>query len=216
MLSLSELPLSEGDPGSQFNFPGWLKERDALLATVESLKGLITQMQTHRETQVQGKSFRPFSLTQTPTLKHVCHVKLLLSVSCLRVFRRPSAGFRQRELAQGASGSSAAGLPERTNRAKARSVQPAGPAGHQRRHHPPESAGAQTGRTGPLEFTARMLFCRIKVHHHLNRFFIILKQDAHHREAMGSLHTAERSSLIAEVRQLHRQLKQLQSKHFTI
>lgn len=53
VLSLSELPLSEGEPGSQFNIQGWMKERDALLATVESLKGLITQMQTNRETQVE-------------------------------------------------------------------------------------------------------------------------------------------------------------------
>jgi len=53
VLSLSELPLSEGEPGSQFNVQGWVKERDALLATVQSLKGLITQMQTHRETQVE-------------------------------------------------------------------------------------------------------------------------------------------------------------------
>lgn len=52
VLSLSELPLPEGEPGSQSDAPGWLKERDALLATVESLKGLVTQMQTHREAQV--------------------------------------------------------------------------------------------------------------------------------------------------------------------
>lgn len=56
VLSLSELPLTEGEPGTQFNIPGWLKERDALLATVESLKGLISQMQTHRETQVHEDS----------------------------------------------------------------------------------------------------------------------------------------------------------------
>lgn len=55
MLSLSELPLSEGEPGSQINIQGWVKERDDLLATVESLKRLITQMQTQRETQVQRK-----------------------------------------------------------------------------------------------------------------------------------------------------------------
>lgn len=53
VLSLSELPLSEGEPSGQFNVQGWVKERDALLATVESLKGLITQMQTHRGTQVE-------------------------------------------------------------------------------------------------------------------------------------------------------------------
>lgn len=55
VLSLSELPLSEGEPGSQINIQGWVKERDDLLATVESLKRLITQMQTQRETQVQRK-----------------------------------------------------------------------------------------------------------------------------------------------------------------
>lgn len=55
MLSLSELPLSEGKTGSQIDIQGWVKERDDLLATVESLKRLITQMQTQRETQVQRK-----------------------------------------------------------------------------------------------------------------------------------------------------------------
>ncbi|XP_035801753.2 A-kinase anchor protein 9 isoform X3 [Amphiprion ocellaris] len=54
VLSLSELPLSEGEPSGQFNIQGWMKERDALLATVESLKSLITQMQIHRETQMPG------------------------------------------------------------------------------------------------------------------------------------------------------------------
>ena len=53
MLSLSEMPLPGDEPGHQFNVQGWVKERDDLLATVESLKGLITQMQTHRETQVE-------------------------------------------------------------------------------------------------------------------------------------------------------------------
>lgn len=55
VLSLSELPLPEGESSSQFNIQGWLKERDALLSTVESLKGLITQMQRHRESQVEFK-----------------------------------------------------------------------------------------------------------------------------------------------------------------
>lgn len=55
MLSLSELPVSEGEPGGQINIQGWVKERDDLLATVESLKRLITQMQTQRERQVQRK-----------------------------------------------------------------------------------------------------------------------------------------------------------------
>lgn len=55
VLSLSELPLLEGEPGGQSSFQGWAKERSDLLATVESLKRLITQMQTQRETQVKGK-----------------------------------------------------------------------------------------------------------------------------------------------------------------
>ncbi|KAK7898929.1 hypothetical protein WMY93_019782 [Mugilogobius chulae] len=54
VLSLSELPLSEADPSAQFNVQGWMKERDALLSTVESLKGLITTMQTHGESQTSG------------------------------------------------------------------------------------------------------------------------------------------------------------------
>nr|XP_057903449.1 A-kinase anchor protein 9 isoform X2 [Doryrhamphus excisus] len=51
VLSLSELPLSEGEPACQFSLQAWLKERDALLATVESLQGLIAKMQT---TQASG------------------------------------------------------------------------------------------------------------------------------------------------------------------
>uniref|UniRef100_A0A3B3X2K9 Pericentrin/AKAP-450 centrosomal targeting domain-containing protein n=1 Tax=Poecilia mexicana TaxID=48701 RepID=A0A3B3X2K9_9TELE len=51
VLSLSELPLPEGEPGGQFSTDGWAKERDALLATVQSLKGLITQMQTLSQSQ---------------------------------------------------------------------------------------------------------------------------------------------------------------------
>lgn len=46
VLSLSELPVSEGESG---NVEGWVKERDDLLTTVESLKDLITQMQTEVE-----------------------------------------------------------------------------------------------------------------------------------------------------------------------
>lgn len=42
MLSLSELPVSEGESGQ---VQGWVKEREDLLTTVESLRGLITQMQ---------------------------------------------------------------------------------------------------------------------------------------------------------------------------
>lgn len=42
VLSLSELPVSEGESG---HVQGWVKEREDLLTTVESLRGLITQMQ---------------------------------------------------------------------------------------------------------------------------------------------------------------------------
>lgn len=55
MLSLSELPLLEGEQGGQTGFQGWAKERSDLLATVESLKRLIAQMQTQRETQVRER-----------------------------------------------------------------------------------------------------------------------------------------------------------------
>lgn len=42
MLSLSEFPVSEGQPGS---IRGWGREREDLLTSVESLRGLITHMQ---------------------------------------------------------------------------------------------------------------------------------------------------------------------------
>lgn len=61
VLSLSELPLSEGEPGRHAAAPGWLKERDGLLATLESLKALIAQMQT----QVQ----EPAVLLSPPSLQ---------------------------------------------------------------------------------------------------------------------------------------------------
>ncbi|XP_028978659.2 A-kinase anchor protein 9 isoform X3 [Esox lucius] len=55
VLSLSELPIPEGQAdtaGPLHHAQGWPNEREALLATVESLKALIGQMQTHsRETQ---------------------------------------------------------------------------------------------------------------------------------------------------------------------
>uniref|UniRef100_A0AAV2K9K5 Pericentrin/AKAP-450 centrosomal targeting domain-containing protein n=1 Tax=Knipowitschia caucasica TaxID=637954 RepID=A0AAV2K9K5_KNICA len=54
VLSLSELPPLESDPSAHFNVQGWMKEREALLSTVQSLKGLITSMQTQRETQTCG------------------------------------------------------------------------------------------------------------------------------------------------------------------
>uniref|UniRef100_A0A8C7RCX6 A kinase (PRKA) anchor protein 9 n=1 Tax=Oncorhynchus mykiss TaxID=8022 RepID=A0A8C7RCX6_ONCMY len=60
VLSLSSLPIPEGeaDPASLFHHSqGWPNEREALLATVESLKALITQIQAHsRETQTPGSA----------------------------------------------------------------------------------------------------------------------------------------------------------------
>ena len=60
VLSLSEFPLTEdqaggsGGPGwGQTPSPGWPRERQALLDTVQSLKTLVTQMQTSRGTQVR-------------------------------------------------------------------------------------------------------------------------------------------------------------------
>ena len=59
VLSLSEFPLTEDSPGGAGGpgwgpapGPGWPRERQALLDTVQSLKTLVAQMQTHRGTQV--------------------------------------------------------------------------------------------------------------------------------------------------------------------
>lgn len=55
VLSLSELPTSEGESG---HAQGWVKERDDLLTTVESLRGLITQMQIKVEEKEKEKEGR--------------------------------------------------------------------------------------------------------------------------------------------------------------
>ncbi|XP_054461660.1 A-kinase anchor protein 9 isoform X3 [Anoplopoma fimbria] len=140
VLSLSELPLTEGEPGSQFNVPGWVKERDALLATVESLKGLITQMQTHRETQTSG------GVDWRAELLDAVRQVFMRERSVLK-----SALYSQLDL---------------------------------------------------LDTSDAII--------HLNQLERRLaEQDAVHREAMGSLHTADRSSLISEIHQLRGQLEQL-------
>ncbi|XP_068603633.1 A-kinase anchor protein 9 [Brachionichthys hirsutus] len=54
VLSLSELPACEGEAGDRFNVQDWGKERDDLLATIESLERLVAQMQTHREARTSG------------------------------------------------------------------------------------------------------------------------------------------------------------------
>ncbi|CAJ1083390.1 LOW QUALITY PROTEIN: A-kinase anchor protein 9 [Xyrichtys novacula] len=140
VLSLSELPLSEGEPGSQFNTQGWVKERDALLATVESLKGLITQMQTHRDTQTSGgEDWRG---------------ELLDAVQ--QVFTRERGVLKS----------------------------------------------ALYSQLDQLDTNDAII--------HLNQLERRLaEQDAQHREAMGSLHSADRSSLFSEVQQLRGQLEQL-------
>ncbi|XP_041822985.1 A-kinase anchor protein 9 isoform X2 [Melanotaenia boesemani] len=140
VLHLSELPISEGEPGSQFHVEGWMKERDALLATIESLKGLITQMQTHRQTQTSGgadwraellESVRQVFVRERSVLKHALYSQLDL-----------------------------------------------------------------------LDTNDAII--------HLNQLERRLaEQDAQHREAMSSLFTADRSSLISEIHQLRGQLQQL-------
>ncbi|XP_049891352.1 A-kinase anchor protein 9 isoform X3 [Epinephelus moara] len=140
VLSLSELPLTEGEPGTQFNVPGWLKERDALLATVESLKGLISQMQTHRETQTSG------GVDWRGDLLDAVRQVFMRERSVLK-----SALYSQLDL---------------------------------------------------LETSDAII--------HLNQLeHKLAEQDAQHREAMGSLHTAERSSLISEIHQLRGQLEKI-------
>uniref|UniRef100_A0A8C2WDU7 A-kinase anchoring protein 9 n=1 Tax=Cyclopterus lumpus TaxID=8103 RepID=A0A8C2WDU7_CYCLU len=139
VLSLTELPLTEGEPGSQVDVPSWLKERDALLATVESLKGLITQMQTHRETQSGGVDWRAALLDAVRQV-------FMRERSVLK-----SALYSQLDL---------------------------------------------------LDTSDAII--------HLNQLERRLaEQDTEHREAMGSLHTADRSSLISEIHQLRGQLEQL-------
>uniref|UniRef100_A0A3Q2P8S4 ELK domain-containing protein n=1 Tax=Fundulus heteroclitus TaxID=8078 RepID=A0A3Q2P8S4_FUNHE len=141
VLSLSELPLSEGEPSGHFNVEGWAKERDALLATVQSLKGLITQMQTHSQSQTSGGGAD-------------WRAELLEAVRLVFVRERSvlkSALYSQLDL---------------------------------------------------LDTSDAIV--------HLNQLERRLaEQDAHHREAIGSLHTAERSSLLSEIHQLRSQLERL-------
>uniref|UniRef100_A0A3B4UKF2 Pericentrin/AKAP-450 centrosomal targeting domain-containing protein n=1 Tax=Seriola dumerili TaxID=41447 RepID=A0A3B4UKF2_SERDU len=133
VLSLSELPLSEGEPGGQFNIQGWVKERDALLATVESLKGLITQIMT-RFTQI-STSQKPKSLKQV----------FLRERSVLK-----NALYSQLDL---------------------------------------------------LDTSDAIIY--------LNQLERRLAEQVSHNDSMGSLLTAERSSLISEIHQLRGQLEQL-------
>ncbi|XP_077405564.1 A-kinase anchor protein 9 isoform X4 [Vanacampus margaritifer] len=138
VLSLSELPVSESEPGCHLNLQVWLKEREALLATVESLKGLIAHMQT---TQVSGDSAD-------------WRAKLLEAVR--QVFMRERSVLKS----------------------------------------------ALYSHLDLMDTSDAVI--------HLNQLERRLaEQDAHHREALGSLHTADRSSLITEIHQLRGQMELL-------
>ncbi|XP_031644533.1 A-kinase anchor protein 9 isoform X5 [Oncorhynchus kisutch] len=146
VLSLSELPIPEGeaDPASLIHHAqGWPKERGALLATVESLKALIAQMQTHsRETQTPGSAD--------------WRGELLGAVQ--QVFVRERSVLKSTLYA----------------------------------------------RLDQLDTSDRVI--------HLNHLeHRLAEQDAHHRDAMGMLQAADRSSLLTEVRQLRVQLQQIQA-----
>ncbi|XP_029587839.1 A-kinase anchor protein 9 isoform X2 [Salmo trutta] len=145
VLSLSALPIPEGeaDPASLFHHSqGWPNEREALLATVESLKALITQIQTHsRETQTPGSAD--------------WRGELLGAVQ--QVFVRERSVLKS----------------------------------------------AAYARLDLLDTSDAII--------HLNQLeHRLAEQDTHHRDAMGMLQTADRSSLLTEVRQLRAQLEQIQ------
>ncbi|XP_070970259.1 A-kinase anchor protein 9-like isoform X2 [Oncorhynchus clarkii lewisi] len=145
VLSLSSLPIPEGeaDPASLFHHSqGWPNEREALLATVESLKALITQIQAHsRETQTPGSAD--------------WRGELLRAVQ--QVFVRERSVLKS----------------------------------------------AAYARLDLLDTSDAII--------HLNQLeHRLAEQDTHHRDAMGMLQTADRSSLLTEVRQLRAQLEQIQ------
>uniref|UniRef100_A0A674BXI8 Pericentrin/AKAP-450 centrosomal targeting domain-containing protein n=1 Tax=Salmo trutta TaxID=8032 RepID=A0A674BXI8_SALTR len=147
VLSLSELTIPEGeaDPASLLHHAqGWPKERGALLATVESLKALIAQMQTHsRETQFH-KSYADW------------RGELLGAVQ--QVFVRERSVLKSTLYA----------------------------------------------RLDQLDTSDAVI--------HLNHLeHRLAEQDAHHRDAMGMLQAADRSSLLTEIRQLQAQLQQIQA-----
>ncbi|CAL8365210.1 unnamed protein product, partial [Arctogadus glacialis] len=147
VLSLSEFPLTEdqaggsGGPGwGQTPSPGWPRERQALLDTVQSLKTLVTQMQTSRGTQTPGGAD----------------------------WRGELLGAVQRVL-MGERGVLKSALYSQLDQ---------------------------------LDSSDAIV--------HLNQLEQRLaQQEVHHREAMGSLQTADRSSLLSEVQQLRATMEQL-------
>uniref|UniRef100_A0A8C4Z5L0 Pericentrin/AKAP-450 centrosomal targeting domain-containing protein n=1 Tax=Gadus morhua TaxID=8049 RepID=A0A8C4Z5L0_GADMO len=147
VLSLSEFPLTEdqaggsGGPGwGQTPSPGWPRERQALLDTVQSLKTLVTQMQTSRGTQTPGGAD----------------------------WRGELLGAVQQVL-MGERGVLKSALYSQLDQ---------------------------------LDSSDAIV--------HLNQLEQRLaQQEVHHREAMGSLQTADRSSLLSEVQQLRATMEQL-------
>ena len=64
VLSLSELPAGEGEAGpAGLHSQGWAREREALVATVDSLKNLLAQMT--RDTQVRSPLSRTTNTAQS-------------------------------------------------------------------------------------------------------------------------------------------------------
>ncbi|XP_077599313.1 A-kinase anchor protein 9 isoform X2 [Stigmatopora nigra] len=136
VLSLSDLPVLDGDPGGTSNV--WLKQRDALFSTVESLKGLIAHMQTK---QMSGDSAD-------------WRAELLEAVRQVFVKER--------------------GVLKST----------------------------LYGQLDMVDTSDAVI--------HLNQLELkIAEQDAQHKEAMSSLHDADRSSLMAEIYHLRVQLDHL-------
>ncbi|KAG5842995.1 hypothetical protein ANANG_G00183780 [Anguilla anguilla] len=156
VLSLSELPgpeaeaEAEGGRGeaaaAQPKQQGWLRERASLLASVESLKALISTMQVHGESQARGPRAGPAKTGGRSSLEAV---------------RRVFAAER------GALTSSAHSRLERLD-------------------------------------TSDAVVCLNQLEREL------AEQEALQREAMGILQSADRTSLLMEVRQLKAQLQHLQ------
>uniref|UniRef100_A0AAY4CGH9 Pericentrin/AKAP-450 centrosomal targeting domain-containing protein n=1 Tax=Denticeps clupeoides TaxID=299321 RepID=A0AAY4CGH9_9TELE len=139
VLSLSELPFGE-EPETNLQPPaqGWAKEREALMATVESLKTLIRKLETKTEAVSDWR------------------VELLGAVR--QVFQHERDVLRS----------------------------------------------ALYSRLELLDTSDAVI--------HLNQLEQRLReQDALHREALGTLHTADRNSLLMEVQQLRVQLEHLQT-----
>ncbi|KAK1788985.1 hypothetical protein P4O66_015880 [Electrophorus voltai] len=168
VLSLSELPVPEGgQSGAQLPLQAWRKEREALLDTVESLKELLTQLQTchHTQTHTQARASALYRKKHNPnttlTPAHILtaaadwRAELLCAVQ--QVFMRERNVFKT----------------------------------------------ALISHVDLLDNSDAVT--------HLNQLQRLLNdQDFRQQEALSSLHTAERSSLLAEISQLQAQLQHWQ------